>query len=316
MSKLYEIIRQMEERSQLNLPHQEIVLLNGGERDSKSSRWRPYRIVIIIGMVTLLVTLGITLGPHGFYSTRNHKSQIPSVPSVQTKNSPSYHLASSTNTLPVTPSEPPIINNHTEGKFFVNTSNNLKEPDKPQDADSSPESTKKPEKASLENRLSSKKNDSPIKEQSPARVTNKGKPMSPKNSEEKTPNPGEKFITTSVSPTQSGIIIIAEEARKKGDTEEAIHLYRKYLSLYRDPSVMNNLGALLITKGRFSEAEQILQEAFQIRPDEDIAFNLIGVEVILGKRKRACEVLHQVKKIKSELPSSFKDLETKFCSFE
>jgi len=108
----------------------------------------------------------------------------------------------------------------------------------------------------------------------------------------------------------TGMIVIAEEARQRGDIDEALDIYKQYLALHRDPYAMNNLGALLILKGRFSEAEEILQEAFQLVPtDGDIAANLIGVEMMIGKLSQACEILSRFKKGTTNVPQAIKALE-------
>jgi Flp pilus assembly protein TadD len=106
------------------------------------------------------------------------------------------------------------------------------------------------------------------------------------------------------------MIVMAEEARRRGDTDEALRIYKQYLALHRDPYAMNNLGALLILKGQFKEAEQVLQEAFQLAPtDGDIAANLIGVEMMIGKSSQACEILSRFKKGSTPIPPAIKALE-------
>lgn len=102
---------------------------------------------------------------------------------------------------------------------------------------------------------------------------------------------------------------MAEEARKNGNTDEAIRLYKQYMVFHRNPFVMNNLGALLISKGQLQEAEQLLYEAFQITPDEDIAINLAGVRVMLGKSTQACDVIKKVKEARHDSSPKLKDFE-------
>ncbi len=88
-----------------------------------------------------------------------------------------------------------------------------------------------------------------------------------------------------------GILIMAEESRRMGDVETTIRLYRQYLTSHRDPLVMNNLGALLITRGRPDEARQVLREALSYLPDPGIAANLVAAELMAGNRGEACAIL-------------------------
>jgi len=148
----------------------------------------------------------------------------------------------------------------------------------------------------------------------PDKTPQKGKSDKSANTEKTSP-PKKKNAPVPHSPTvniapQNGIIVIAEEARRRGDTDEALRIYKQYLALHRDPYAMNNLGALLILKGQFKEAEQVLQEAFQLAPtDGDIAANLIGVEMMIGKSSQACEILSRFKKGSTPIPPAIKALE-------
>uniref|UniRef100_A0A832A3H2 Tetratricopeptide repeat protein n=1 Tax=Desulfacinum infernum TaxID=35837 RepID=A0A832A3H2_9BACT len=84
------------------------------------------------------------------------------------------------------------------------------------------------------------------------------------------------------------VLVMAEEARRMGDWEEAARGYREYLARKSDPSVMNNLGAVLLAQGRFTEAEQVLAQAFNRSADPDIGANLAVAYWFQGKKDAAC----------------------------
>ncbi len=86
------------------------------------------------------------------------------------------------------------------------------------------------------------------------------------------------------------VLLIAEEARRAGHWEGAERGYREYLKMQRDPFVMNNLGALLMSRGRWAEAEQILSQAYQKSRDPEIAVNLTLCLWYQGKTGAACDL--------------------------
>jgi len=87
------------------------------------------------------------------------------------------------------------------------------------------------------------------------------------------------------------VLVIAEEARRMGNWEEAVRGYREYLAQKSDPSVMNNLGAVLLAQGRFAEAEQVLAQAYNRSSDPDIGANLAFAYWFQGKKEAACLLL-------------------------
>lgn len=87
------------------------------------------------------------------------------------------------------------------------------------------------------------------------------------------------------------VLVIAEEARRLGNWEEAARGYREYLAQRSDPEVMNNLGAVLLAQGRFVEAEHVLVQARDRSADPDIGANLAAAYWFQGKREAACELL-------------------------
>ncbi len=87
--------------------------------------------------------------------------------------------------------------------------------------------------------------------------------------------------------TSRQLLVIAEEARQAGNWEEAERGYREYLATKNDPAVMNNLGAVLMARGLYAEAEQVLSRAYAQSPDPDIAANLCVSFWVQGK-KRPC----------------------------
>lgn len=90
--------------------------------------------------------------------------------------------------------------------------------------------------------------------------------------------------------TSRQVLVIAEEARQAGNWEEAERGYREYLATKSDPSVMNNLGAVLMARGLYAEAEQVLSRAYAQNPDPDIAANLCVSLWVQGKKDHACRL--------------------------
>lgn len=95
--------------------------------------------------------------------------------------------------------------------------------------------------------------------------------------------------------TSRQVLIIAEEARRAGDWEGAERGYREYLTTKNDPTVLNNLGALLMARGLFAEAEQVLTRAYDQSRDPDIAANLWASLWRQGKKEAACRLALSLK---------------------
>lgn len=92
------------------------------------------------------------------------------------------------------------------------------------------------------------------------------------------------------------VLIIAEEARRMGNWEDAERGYREYLAQKSDPDVMNNLGAVLLAQGRYAEAEQVLLQARGRSSDPDIAANLAAAYWFQGKKEAACRLVFSFQK--------------------
>ncbi|ROQ90661.1 tetratricopeptide repeat protein [Desulfosoma caldarium] len=90
------------------------------------------------------------------------------------------------------------------------------------------------------------------------------------------------------------LLVIAEEARRAGNWEEAVRAYREYLAQGNDPDVMNNLGAALMAQGRYGEAEEVLKQAHRRSTDPDIAANLATAYWVQGKREAACSLIQSL----------------------
>lgn len=90
--------------------------------------------------------------------------------------------------------------------------------------------------------------------------------------------------------TSRQVLVIAEEARQAGNWEEAERGYREYLATKSDLAVMNNLGAVLMARGLYVEAEEVLSRAYAQSHDPDIAANLCVSLWVQGKKDHACRV--------------------------
>ncbi|ROQ90659.1 tetratricopeptide repeat protein [Desulfosoma caldarium] len=90
------------------------------------------------------------------------------------------------------------------------------------------------------------------------------------------------------------MLVIAEEARRAGNWEEAVRAYREYLAQRNDPDVMNNLGAALMAQGRYGEAEEILKQARHRSTDPDIAANLATFYWLQWKNEALCSLFRSL----------------------
>ncbi|MEJ5299991.1 MAG: tetratricopeptide repeat protein [Thermodesulforhabdaceae bacterium] len=338
MSRLYEIIRQMEERSSSPISHQEMVVISPPEEDSQVRKWwRSYRIAVLVGVVTIFAVAGITVGPrlipdvatksksglheHSHVASTNSSAPFPSMGSSSKESSQelssepekSEKKDTQTSDINYAQSNEPSISKENESlkqEDPLSSKDKIVSPEPEKTSDS-----KKTKARSTKTQVeTNKKTGTPRRIDSPNPSTHTASrdsiPVTPtKTNSEKHTTPQQHLA--SVAAPQSGMIVLAEEARQRGDIDEAMQLYKQYLSLYQDPYVMNNLSGILITKGQIKEAEQILQEAFKLAPaDPDIAANLIGVEIMLGRSNQACEIFSRFKKDSTLAPPpSIKALE-------
>ncbi len=114
------------------------------------------------------------------------------------------------------------------------------------------------------------------------------KVSAPKNAEQKVIEKSQKVTSTEETPLKVTImdpyssqktlrlIHLAEELRIKGDIEGAVNIFKQLWHETFDPLVANNLGALLILMGKYSEAKDVLETALKISPqDEDLKYNYL-----------------------------------------
>lgn len=318
MSRLYDIIRQMEENSQTaNISQQEIFLLDSGRSGTKKW-WQSYRVVILIFVVTLAAAISLTLGTRII----SYKTQKPLTAPIHSISS-SSESTQNRDSKETTTLELAVVSENNKKLEQVTTETKSGEKEsgdvRIQEAVENKSRTDKKDENTTEKppafkATNNKKISSKDRQASKAKSTVKKEPTTKLESEKQTSGSvkNEKRPTWGSLPVQSGMITMAEEARRKGNIEEAIQLYKQYILLHRHPMAMNNLGALLISKGQLNEAEELLREAFQMTPDEDIAVNLIGVEMMLGKLDQACNVLRQIKKTGTEISPSLRTFELRF----
>lgn len=107
---------------------------------------------------------------------------------------------------------------------------------------------------------------------------------------------------------KEALLVMAEEARQSGNYQEAIRYYRLYLRDQRDPQVLNNLGALLLLLRQKLEAVKILEEAYQLKRDPEIAFNLVLAYLNNGETKKACQIIQEVRQENSILSHNWQVL--------
>lgn len=117
------------------------------------------------------------------------------------------------------------------------------------------------------------------------------KPRTRKTASAKTAVPGPAPAKEPPPESSRQVLVVAEEARQRGDWEEAERGYREYLAIQKDPSVMNNLGAVLIARGLYGEAEQVLSRAYAQSSDPEIAANLCISLWAQGKKDHACRLV-------------------------
>lgn len=89
------------------------------------------------------------------------------------------------------------------------------------------------------------------------------------------------------------LLINAEEARVKGNLDDAINYYLAYLKHKEDPDVLNNLAGLYLLKGDFKRAEKLLERALNLKEDETFALNLIISLLMQGEVEKACKSLRE-----------------------
>ena len=71
-------------------------------------------------------------------------------------------------------------------------------------------------------------------------------------------------------------LILAECAAKAGDAARAEQAYEQVAEETRDPRALRGLGILRAREGRYGEAERLLREAAEARPDDWRTWNALG----------------------------------------
>ncbi|MFN3505755.1 MAG: hypothetical protein ACK4Y7_06100 [Caldimicrobium sp.] len=87
----------------------------------------------------------------------------------------------------------------------------------------------------------------------------------------------------------NNLLLNAEEARKKGNLEEAIHFYETYLKYKNDPDVLNNLGSIYLLKGDYAKVEYYVKKALALKSDEIYLLNLYLAKLKQGKKEEVCK---------------------------
>ena len=83
------------------------------------------------------------------------------------------------------------------------------------------------------------------------------------------------------------LLFQAERFRKKGELNRALMIYKKIWNDTKNPLVANNLAAILIEKGDYKKAEEILKTAIKLRPhDEELIYNLSVVTSYLKQSQK------------------------------
>jgi tol-pal system protein YbgF len=105
------------------------------------------------------------------------------------------------------------------------------------------------------------------------------------------------------------------EAQQRGDAQFAEAQFRQFISVYPDhrlaAEASNRLGELLIARGEYDEAAQVLVVAFEAYPRSDQAPALLlnlGVSLAgAGERETACRTYVEVLRRYPDAPQSFID---------
>ena len=83
-------------------------------------------------------------------------------------------------------------------------------------------------------------------------------------------------------------LLLAEEARQKGDYDRAAKLLERYKERHPEANVLNNLGGIYLLNGRYTQAINVLTQALKKKKDPDIVYNLALAYVKAGKHTQAC----------------------------
>ncbi len=89
----------------------------------------------------------------------------------------------------------------------------------------------------------------------------------------------------------------AKEYEEQGNYEEAIKEYLKFCNLKREVNVLNRVALLYLKIGKLEEAENLLEEALSIDPENrGVLLNLSVVKFKLGQSEKAKELLEELLK--------------------
>jgi len=107
------------------------------------------------------------------------------------------------------------------------------------------------------------------------------------------------------------LLLMAEEARIKGNYLSAIKFYEDYLKYREDPDVLNNLGGLYYLIGNYEGALKVFERSLKIKYDPIVKLNFLIVLFKIGKKEEACFKLKETN-FPKELEKEVKNLEG-FC---
>jgi Flp pilus assembly protein TadD len=110
-----------------------------------------------------------------------------------------------------------------------------------------------------------------------------------------------KVVTEDVM-NHEGWYMLATEYDEVGDTDEAVHAY--YMSIQIKPDFVgayNNLGVLLSSGGRYTEALKVLRNAQRMKPgDTELIFNIGATLVQSGRFEDAVSEFMTCEKLKPD----------------
>ena len=90
-------------------------------------------------------------------------------------------------------------------------------------------------------------------------------------------------------------LIMAEEHRKKGEYQKAIHYYK--IALNKETKnkayILNNIGTLYLIQNKPNLALPYLLKAFKINKEKTITKNLIIAYLKTGQKEEACRILKE-----------------------
>ena len=290
MSKLYEILKQLEVRKGPSVSPEE-------PPPTKSSGSRR-NVVIAVGILALF---GFSALGGLYLSNLLLSSKAPSSPKKAAK------TATSVNHTPGPHTPPPPSESSVKTAIPLATKTDSKKRESKSEIilpkATAPKSPEKPKTG-----LSVLK-----KTKSPPPKPQVSRPVEKKNPPKKPPDLSEEPLLSSVrkesvgrvprfGPEERlrGILVRAEALRQEGGCEKALPLYREYLKERREPEVLNNYAACLFLLGYLEDAERIFKESLELKDDPEVRLNLLILALKKGSYAEACREFERLKN-RSEL---------------